>query len=339
MPTLNVRIEHWPFKTPFRISGYVFTEAEVVVVELSRKGVTGSGEATGVYYRKETRPLLVSQIEAVRDDVERGISRGELRELMPAGGARNALDCALWDLEAKETGMSAWQTAGVGNIRPLRTTYTVGAGSPEEMAVLARSYASAPRLKVKLTGQDDAPRIRAIRAMRPEAWIGVDANQGFTRASLEKILPVLVEADVSLIEQPLAVGHEAELEGLRSPIPLAADESLQTLKDIPKLKGRFDVANIKLDKCGGLTEALLMVSAIRDAGLRPMVGCMEGTSLAMMPGCVVGQLCEIVDIDAPLILAKDRRPSVTYRDGEVTCPSDGWGSAYKVGSGVRAAVG
>ncbi len=336
MPALDVRTEQWPFKEPFRISGYTFTDANVVVVTLRNGGAVGQGEAAGVYYRKETPQTLMAQIEAVRPQLEAGISRDALRELLPAGGARNAVDCALWDLEAKQSGVPAWKIAGLEKPRALRTTYTVGADTPEKMVAVARGYAPAPRLKVKLTGQDDAPRIKAIRAARPDAWIGVDGNQGFTRATLEALMPVLIEADISLIEQPVVVGNESELEGLNSPIPLAADESVQGLDDIAKANGRFDVVNIKLDKCGGFTEALLMARAIKAAGMRPMVGCMEGTSLAMMPGCLVGQLCEIVDMDAVLFLAKDRQPSVMYHNGEVVCPDDGWGSP-NIDAGLRAA--
>ena len=336
MLALDIRTERWPFGEPFRISGYTFTDANVVVVTLKCGGVLGQGEAAGVYYRKETPQSLMAQIETVRPQIEAGISREALRELLPTGGGRNAVDCALWDLEAKQAGVPAWQTAGLEKLRTLPTTYTVGADAPEKMAEVARGYAPAPRLKVKLTGQDDAPRIRAIRAVRPDAWIGIDGNQGFTRATLDALMPVLVDANVSLIEQPVAVGHEAELDGLNSPIPLAADESVQGLNDIAKAKGRFDVVNIKLDKCVGLTEGLMMARAIKAAGMRPMVGCMEGTSLAMMPGCLVGQLCEIVDMDAVLFLAKDRQPSVMYRNGEVVCPDDGWGSP-RSDAGLRAA--
>jgi L-alanine-DL-glutamate epimerase-like enolase superfamily enzyme len=333
---LDVRTEQWPLKEPFRISGYTFTDAHPIVVTLKSGGAVGQGEAAGVYYRKETPQSMMAQIKAVRPQIEAGISRDALRELLPTGGARNAVDCALWDLQAKQSGVPAWRIAGLEKPRALPTTYTVSADTPEKMAAVARGYAPAPRLKVKLTGQDDAPRIRAIRAARPDAWIGVDGNQGFSRTTLEELMPVLVEANVSLIEQPVAIGNESQLDNFNSPIPLAADESVQGLSDIAKAKGRFDVVNIKLDKCGGLTEALMLVRAIKAAGMRPMVGCMEGTSLAMMPGCLVGQLCEIVDMDAVLFLAKDRQPSVRYRNGDVVPANDGWGSPHS-DAGLRAA--
>ena len=327
MRSLKIAIEHWPLKAPFRIAGYEFTQSDVVVVSLTERGITGMGEAAGVYYRRETPETMRDQIEAARGDIERGIDRNSLRERMPAGGARNAVDCALWDLEAKLNRTPAWQTAGLPALGPLPTTYTIGADTPEAMAEIARGYAPASRIKMKLTGENDAARVAAVRRARPNAWIGVDANQAFSRASLEALMPALVEAKVGLIEQPIPIGEEAQLDGFRSPIPLAADESVQGLADIPKAKGRFEIISIKLDKCGGLTEALLMVKAIRAAGMRPMVGCMEGTSLAMMPGALVGQLCDFVDMDGAMFLAHDRAPSVTYRDGDIICTTDGWGSS------------
>jgi L-alanine-DL-glutamate epimerase-like enolase superfamily enzyme len=323
--SLDVKTERWPLKESFRISGYVFTEGEVVVVTLAQDGVTAQGEGAGVYYRKETPETMVAQIESVRSAIELGISREALRELLPTGGARNAIDCALWDLEAKRSGVPAWKVAGLQPPGITKTTFTIGADTPEKMAAVARRYAPAPRLKLKLTGEDDAPRLKAVRAARPDAWIGVDANQGFTRASLEALMPVLQEARVSLIEQPVKVGHEAELDGIQSPIPLAADESVQGLSDVAKAKGRFAIVSIKLDKCGGLTEGLMMARAIREQGMRPMVGCMASTSLAMIPGCLLGQLCDFVDMDGAMFFTQDRPPQVVYRDGDLMCPDTGWG--------------
>jgi L-alanine-DL-glutamate epimerase-like enolase superfamily enzyme len=326
MPSLDIVVEQWPLKAPFRIAGYEFTQCDLIVMSLEESGSTGMGEAAGVYYHHETPEIMQAQIEEIRSEIEVGIDRMALRELLPAGGARNALDCALWDLEAKLTGIPAWKRAGLNAApAPLLTTYTIGADTPDSMAATARSYAPAPRIKMKLTGEDDAARVRAVRAARPDAWIAVDANQAFTRASLEALMPTLRACDVQLIEQPVKIGAEAELDDLRSPIPLAADESLQGLGDVAALKGRFDIANVKLDKCGGVTEALMMVDAIRAAGLRPMIGCMEGTSLAMMPGCLVGQLCEFVDMDGAMFLKNDRAASMQYENGWVRCPNSGWG--------------
>ena len=326
MLSLRIAQEFWPFREPFRISGYIFTEAKPIVVQLTDGGVTGAGEAVGVYYRGETPQSMIAQIESVRAAIESGITRTALRKLLPPGGARNAVDCALWDLEAKRTGVPAWRAAGLNAPATLPTTYTIGADEPAKMAAIALRYAPAPRLKLKLRGPEDVACVSAVRRARPNTWIGVDANQGFTRASLEAAMAEFVAADVRLIEQPVKIGAEADLEGLRSRIPLAADESVQSLADIVSAKGRFDVVNIKLDKCGGLTEARMMAHAIREAGMRPMVGCMEGTSLAMMPGALLGQLCDFVDMDGAMFLASDRAPGVEYRGGDIVCTTEGWGS-------------
>ena len=326
MLELHTKTERWPLKEPFRISGYVFTEAEIICVTLSRKGRSGIGEAAGVYYLQEDPRSMRGQIDDVRSEIEAGPSRQKLREILPPGGARNAVDCALWDLEAKEQGTPAWYLAGLSALGPLATTQTIGADTPEDMARRALRFADSPRLKLKLTGEDDAPRLRAVRKARPDAWIGVDGNQGFTRTTLEKLYPVLVETEVQLIEQPLKIGAEAELEHFPSAIPIAADESLQSLTDIGGLKGRFQVGNIKLDKCGGLTEALLMAKELRRIGIAPMVGCMEGTSLSIAPALVVGQLCDLVDLDGPVFLARDREPRVSYRRGMVVYGDSGWGN-------------
>lgn len=321
---LQLDIERWPMKVPFRITGHTFTDYDLIVAIVSRDGVSGRGEAAGVYYREETPRSMLLQLEALRPALERGVTREALQSLLPAGGARNALDCALWDLEARASGVPAWRLAGLAAPRPLSTTYTIGADTPESMARTAASYRGAPRLKLKLTGERDTERLRAVRAARPDAWIGVDANQAYDAVSLRALLPALLEADVQLIEQPVRVGREGELEGFDSPIPLAADESVQTSGDLGRAAGLFDVVNIKLDKCGGLTEALAMVGGIRRLGMKPMVGCMQGTSLAMAPACLVGGLCELVDLDGAMFLAQDRPPAALYRQGTVFCP-DGWG--------------
>ncbi|MBS0419950.1 MAG: dipeptide epimerase [Proteobacteria bacterium] len=326
--TLTVSVEKYPLKEPFRITDYTMEDTELVIVTLERNGHRGRGEASGVYYRVgDDIPGVVRQIEAVRSRVEAGITRQALQELLPTGGARNALDCAFWDLEAKETGRAAWQIAELDRPRALLTTFTVGANSPEKMAADARAYSHAKAIKLKLTGEPaDADRVRAVRAARPDVWLGVDANQGFTRESLETLMPVLVDTRVQLIEQPFRVGQEALLDGLQSPIPVAADESAQGLADLPGLLGRFQVINIKLDKCGGLTEGLSLAHAARRRGLSVMVGNMVGTSLAMAPSYLVGQLCHVVDLDGPIFLRNDRVPSVRYENGNIYCPDAVWGA-------------
>lgn len=326
---LALQTESWPYKQPFRITNYVFTEAQVQVVTLRDGDFVGRGEANGVYYHNETPAYMAGQIEAVRDRIESGIDRESLLGLLPPGGARNALDCALWDLEAKRAGIPVWRLANARQPIPLRTTFTVGAGTPEQMAAGARAYTQARAIKLKLTADDAAACVRAVRAERPDVWIGVDANQAFTRGTLEDLLPALVEAEIGLIEQPLPIGQDNALAGLQSPIPIAADESVQCLRDIEPLAAHYDLINIKLDKCGGLTEGLLMEKEARRHGLKVMVGCMNATSLGMAPAFVLGQLCDFVDLDAPLFLARERTPSVQYADGELWCPEAVWGAAAK----------
>ena len=325
---LTVRVEKFPLRQPFHITGHTWVNTEVLTVEVEVNGLVGRGEASGVYYRQSDSPLdSARQIEAVRSEVEAGMDRQTLQTLLPASGARNALDCALWDLEAKATGRAAWQCAGLQQPQPLLTTFTVGANDPDKMAADARSYAQARAIKLKLTGQPiDADRVLAVRSARPDVWLGVDANQGFTRSSLDILLPVLVAARVQLIEQPFKIGAEALLDGFHSPIPIAADESVLVLDDVSKLVGRFNVMNIKLDKCGGLTEALLMAQEARRLGLDIMVGNMVGSSLAMAPAFLVGQLCKVVDLDGPIFLSHDRPIPVRYENGMISCPTALWGS-------------
>ena len=325
---LEISVEDLPFKTPFRISGYTFTDLPVAVVTLRDGRLRGRGEAAGVYYLDDEPRQMAATIESQREAIENGITRDQLRELLPAGGARNAVDCALWDLEAKRAGQPAWKLAGLSQVTPPITTFTLGADDPDTMAEGARANARARALKLKLSGEleTDIARLKAVRAARPDVWLGVDANQGYTRATLARLLPHLKEARVLLLEQPLPRGSDADLEGLHCPIPVAADESVQGMAEIAPLLGRFDVVNIKLDKCGGLTEALLMVGEARRLGLKVMVGNMVGTSLAMAPAFVVAQLCDYVDLDGPTFLAHDPEPTVAYDDGRIWCPDEVWGA-------------
>ena len=326
---VRAEAEQWPLVEPFRITGHVFTTIDVLVVSLEKDGHTGRGEGDGVYYRGDTPAGMIRELEPVIRTIEAGISIDDVQKLLPPGGARNALDCALWDLQAKLGGRPVWELAGLATPRPLLTTFTCGAEAPEKMVAVARAYRSkygARAIKLKLTGEPlDADRVRAVRAALPDVWLGVDANQGFTRESLDKLLPALVAAGVQLIEQPFPMGKEAWMEGLRLPIPAAADESAQTLADVPSLAGRFQIMNIKLDKCGGLTEGLAMARQARELGLECMVGNMVGSSLAMAPSFLVGQLCKVVDLDGPGFLKTDRALPVRYADGMITCPEALWG--------------
>ncbi|MBU3079508.1 dipeptide epimerase [Sphingomonas quercus] len=326
--TLTVERKSLPLANPFRISGHVFTSSDVIEVALSDGRHVGRGEAAGVYYLADGVPQMLAAVESVRDAVERGVDRAGLRALLPAGGARNALDAALWELEAKRSGKPVWQLAGLDAApRPIVTTFTLGAEAPGLMAERALAFADPQAIKIKLTGDLalDLARVGAVRAARPECWIGVDANQGFAIGELDTLVEGLVALDVKLLEQPLARGREADLDGYACPIPIAADESVLTLDDVAGAVGRFQVINIKLDKCGGLTEGLEMARAARALGLGVMVGNMVGSSLSMAPAFILGQLCDIVDLDGPIFLAEDRVPAIVYDRGTAWCGEDLWG--------------
>jgi L-Ala-D/L-Glu epimerase len=327
--TLAWRVETHRLAAPFRISGYVFEASELVVVELSDGEHRGRGEAGGVYYLNDNAPQIVEHLESNRAAIEACGSREELRQMLPPGGTRNAVDCAMWELEASRSGAPAYRLAGIDAPRPLVTTFTLGADEPEVMAQGARDYAHARAIKIKLTGslELDVARVRAVRDARPDVWLGVDANQGYVAHDLHALVRGMSEQGVALIEQPLPRGSEVDLEGFESAIPIAADESVLGLDDIAGLVGRFQVVNIKLDKCGGLTEALMMAAEARRLGLGVMVGNMVGTSLAMAPAFILGQLCDVVDLDGPTFLKEDRTPGVEYRDGQIWCPDEVWGTS------------
>jgi len=313
----SAHIERWPAIRPFRITGHVWDTFDSVVVELSRDGKIGRGEALGVYYLNETMDSLMAQIEGIADRILAGIDRAALQNLLPPGGARNAVDCALWDLEAKCSGRTVWDLAAV-TAKPLETVFTVGLEAhPEEMAAKAAAATAHGLLKVKLSGDRPIERLRAIRAARPDARIVVDANQGWTFPELQRFAPACAELRVQMIEQPLRRGDDAALEGYRSPVPLCADESCLHLGELEQAVGRYQMINIKLDKTGGLTHALELARAARGRGLGLMVGCMAGGSLAMAPTFVVGCLCDLVDIDGPLLQRTDRLPAMTYVGGHV----------------------
>jgi L-Ala-D/L-Glu epimerase len=324
--TLTLQRASLKLKAPFAITGHVFTAVDVLRVTLAHDGHNGRGEAAGVYYRYDTPDQMLTLLEGRRTEVERGISREQLQRRLPPGGARNALDCALWELQAKLAGEPVWRLAMLASPTPLVTTFTCSADSPAAMAAAALGFSGARAIKLKLTGDSlDAERVQAVRDVRPDVWLGVDANQGFSKATLESLMPQLVDAGVKLIEQPFPVGREADLDGLDSPIPVAADESVQCLADLPSLVGRFHVINIKLDKCGGLTEALEMARRAKQLGLEVMVGNMMGTSLAMAPAYLVGQLATIADLDGPIYIERDIEPSAEYSSGLISCPPGVWG--------------
>ena len=324
---MRIDVERLRLKAPFRISGYVFEGFDVIVVTLEEGPHRGRGEAAGAYYLGETAETMRAAIEPHTYAIEQGITRAELQSLLPPGGARNAVDCALWELESARRAQPAWQIAGMAPPRPLVTTFTLSADDPSTVEEGARRYANAQAIKLKLSGEFDldAARVQAVRRARPDVWLGVDANQGYRLDGLDRLIGLLADHRVSLLEQPLPRGSEADLEGVRSPVPIAADESALSLADVDGLVGRFDVVNIKLDKCGGLTEALQMAHRARELDLKVMVGNMISTSLAMAPAFIVGQLCDVVDLDGPTFLDRDREPSVTYRDdGTIWCDEAVW---------------
>lgn len=328
---LHAALEKRQLKSPFHITGYTFTGFDALVVTLREGGAVGRGEAQGVYYKHDNPPEMLAQVEALRDTIEHGITRAALLNLLPPGGARNALDAALWDLEAGRRGVPVWQLAGLDPPRALQTTFTISADEPATMAENARAFADARALKLKLTDDEwNAERVRAVRAARPDVWMMVDANQGFTRESLAHLLPALQQCRVSLIEQPFPVGKESWLDRLDCPIHIAADESVQDHTDLAQLAGRVDTINIKLDKCGGLTEALAMASQARALGFDLMVGNMSGSSLAMAPAFLLGQQCAVVDLDGPLYLREDCSPGARYRDGTIWCSEELWGGGLPV---------
>ncbi len=324
--SLSVRAESWPSKIPFRISGHVWTEFELIVCEIKENGRVGRGEASGVFYFDETPATMKAQIDQVAAEVEAGATREQLRSLLPPGGARCALDLALWDLEAQAAHTSAWKMAGVP-AGPVTTVFTIGLeDTPEQMAQKAAEARDRPLLKIKLSNDKPVERVRAIRNARPDAKLVADCNGGWTFAELKRWAPELAKLDLALLEQPLARGKDAELENYDAPLPIFADESCLHLGELGDAARRYDGIVIKLDKTGGLTEALMLARGAKDAGLRLMVGCMVATSLSMAPSHVLAQLCEFVDIDGPLLLKEDHPGGLRYEGSKVTPPSKGfWG--------------
>jgi L-alanine-DL-glutamate epimerase-like enolase superfamily enzyme len=315
---LELSIDRWEMRTPFVTSQGSLTAIETLTVALESDGASGRGEALGVDYRGETARTMADQIEEVRREIERGPDRRALSRLLPPGGARNAVDCALWDLEAKVTATPVWRRAGLES-RPLTTAYTLSLAAPKAMAAEAAAHRRYPILKLKLDADDPLARLESVREARPEAELLIDANGGWT-------LGLLAEIAVAMVEQPLPVGADDELENWSGPVTLCADESCQTRLELDEVAARYGMVNIKLDKTGGLTEALAVAAACRERGLELMVGNMLGSSLAMAPAFVVGQLCRWVDLDGPLLQADDRQHRIRYDGAVMRSPSRAlWG--------------
>jgi L-alanine-DL-glutamate epimerase-like enolase superfamily enzyme len=318
---LSITTRVWPLHVPFVIARSSQSTCEVIVVQLAAGGHVGRGEAVGVDYHGETIDSMCAQIEGVRKVIEGGVDRGELLKILPAGGARNALDAALWDLEAKRTGRRVWELAGIARPRAIATCVTIGIRPIAEYEAKARSLARYEWIKIKVSAEQPLDAVAAVRRGAPTARLVVDANQAWSVDMLQNLAPALAQLKVDLIEQPVREDEDAPLAKLDLPVPVCADEPANTVGDLPRLLDRYDFVNIKLDKSGGLTAALDFAHAARAAGLRLMVGCMVGGSLAMAPAMVLAQLCEIADLDGPLLQSEDWPDGIDYRDGVMSLPS------------------
>jgi L-Ala-D/L-Glu epimerase len=325
-PKLIVRIERWPIAGSFTISRGAKTEAVTVVAEVSRGGHTGRGECVPYARYGETPEATMAVLKSMREPFKQGLDRHTLQTAMPAGAARNALDCALLDLEAKTTGRRVWNLLGRSAPRECTTAYTISLGTPEAMAAATAKAAHRPLLKIKLGGDGDGDRIAAVRKSAPESELIVDANEAWTPANLEQNLAECAELGVTLVEQPLPAGRDEALARIRRPLAVCADESVHDRTSLVGLRERYDAVNIKLDKTGGLTEALAMADAAQALGFEIMIGCMVATSLAMAPAMLLAQQARFVDLDGPLLLARDRDNGLRY-DGSRVYPPDAalWG--------------
>ncbi|WP_341233200.1 N-acetyl-D-Glu racemase DgcA [uncultured Sulfitobacter sp.] len=301
----------------FTISRGSRTEAQVLTVRISDGGVTGWGECVPYARYDETLESVTAEIKGLPSS----FGRADLYDLLPAGAARNAIDCAWWDLEAKQTGKRVWELASLSAPGPEITAYTLSLDTPEKMQAQAALHAHRPLLKIKLGTPDDMPRLEAVRAGAPDAQIIIDANEGWSAQVYADLAPHLVRLGVSLVEQPLPAGEDDALIGMDRPVPVCADESCHDRASLPKLKGKYDVVNIKLDKTGGLTEALALRDAALAEGYDVMVGCMVGSSLAMAPATLVAQGAKVVDLDGPLLLAEDRQNALIFDAAGVHPPT------------------
>ncbi|MDY0743372.1 N-acetyl-D-Glu racemase DgcA [Paucibacter sp. R3-3] len=318
----TISFESWELQEPFEISRGVLTEIKSLTVRLSDgRGHAGYGEAVGVAYKGESTSSMAAQIEEVAPRLTADLSGEDLLRLMPPGGARNAVDCALWDLRAKKSGRRAWQLAGLPSVEPVQTAYTIGLGSEADVRRKIRAARHLPMLKLKADAHRHVDMVRFAREEHPEARLVIDANQAWSRELLERILPELRALRVELIEQPVMRGTDAQLDGLQSPIPLAADESCVDCASLPELQGRYQYVNIKLDKSGGLTEALALSRSAKALGFGLMVGNMGGSSLSMAPSHLIAQQCRYVDLDGPMLTRTDRAPAMRY-DGALLHPAE-----------------
>lgn len=321
---LQVARESWPIDGLFTISRGSKTSAEVVTVIITERGISGRGECVPYGRYKETIESVVSQLNSLHELIASTGTAAEVRHglqsELPPGAARNAVDCALWDLESKQTGKRAWQLAGMDAPQRAITAYTLSLDTPENMHAAAARYSSRPLLKLKLAGEGDVERVAAVREGAPASRIIVDANEGWNAAAYDSMVPKLFDLGVSMIEQPLPAEDDAALESMDRPITICADESCHDAATLGNLAGRYDMINIKLDKTGGLTEALLLQRAAVEQGFDIMVGCMVATSLAMAPATLLTSNASVVDLDGPLLLAEDRDHALDYNDNFVAPP-------------------
>ncbi len=320
------RAETFPIAGRFTIARGSKTEAHVLYVELEDDGHVGRGESVPYARYGESIETSIAELESLRAIIEAGLTLDGVQDILPAGAARNALDCAVWDLIAKRSGLPAWQTAGLKRLDPLKTAYTLSLDTPEAMGAQAALNARRPLLKLKIGGADDIDRVEAVRAHAPKSRLIVDGNEGLSFDDLKRVVPDLARLGVKLIEQPLKVGEDEALMGYDSPVPLCADESLHTRAELERCARLYTCVNIKLDKTGGLTEALALKRAALDKGLEIMVGCMVATSLSMAPAMLVAQGADFVDLDGPLLLARDREHGLEITGSMLAPPSpELWG--------------
>ena len=322
---IEAREEVWPLKQPFRISRGSRTEARVVLVTVTDGWRSGRGEGVPIKRYSQSVASVLAQIESIKG--ERNLDRHRLQELLPAGAARNALDCALWDLEAKISGKRVWELANIPMVPEVETSFTISLDTPAKMAAAAGANANAPILKLKLGGDDiDLARVEAVREATPAARLLIDANESWSPSQYQKIVPALKRLGVELIEQPFPADADEVLETLDHPIPVCADESCHTTADLSRLTNRYEVINVKLDKTGGLTEALHLSERARESGFKLLIGCMVGTSLSMAPARLLASTTDYVDLDGPLLLARDRDHGLAYQHGRIGIPSrELWG--------------
>lgn len=324
--TVTVRLERFATAQAFVISRGAKTHVDVVVAEVRERGAVGRGEATAIYYLGETPESLAEQIRAAAPVVEDGASRADLLAHLPAGGARKALDCALWDLEAKLASQPVWRMIGLPQPKPLLTAYTISLGDPAAMEAAARAASRYELLKLKLSGEGDEERVAAVRRGAPHARLIVDANEAWGNQDIEAKAAAMRGFGVELIEQPVPAGHDHLLDGVRSAVPLCADETIHDRATLGAAIGRYALVNIKLDKTGGLTEALALAHAAKQRGLDLMTGCMLSTSLGIAPAFCVAMQSQFVDLDGPLLLGNDREHAIRFDGGEMHPPTaELWG--------------